>query len=190
MFDFSWSEIAIIVIVALVFIRPADLPVALKTLSKGIKAVRKLASEFQGHVDEMVREADLGDVRDQFRDLKRFDFRDRVEKAIDSDGSLRREFSSPPSLSLPPPKALGINDTAREGGVEAASAMAEPVEAIEPPQTSAPSILPPTTAKRLERERERWYPPSILPPATVEHGGRRVRLGGNTKAASGHQMRS
>ncbi|WP_264817866.1 Sec-independent protein translocase protein TatB, partial [Acidomonas methanolica] len=105
MFDFSWSEIAIIVIVALVFIRPADLPVALRALSRGVRAVRRMAAEFQGHVDEMVREADMGEVREQFRDLRRFDLRTKVERAIDADGTLRRSFEPPPSLSLAPPLA-------------------------------------------------------------------------------------
>lgn len=160
MFDFSWSEIAIIVIVALVFIRPADLPVALRGLSRGVRAVRRMAAEFQGHVDEMVREADMGEVREQFRDLRRFDLRTKVERAIDADGTLRRSFEPPPSLSLAPPLAP-----------------APVLPAPEPEPVEAPAILPPSTARRLARERERWYPPSILPPVMVQHGSRRVRLG-------------
>lgn len=70
MFDFSFSEIALFVMVAMVFIRPKDLPVAIRTLSNGLKAMRRMAAEFQSHVDEMVREADLSEARDQFRDLK------------------------------------------------------------------------------------------------------------------------
>ena len=92
MFDFSFSEIALFVVVAMVFIRPKDLPVAIRTLSNGIKAMRRMAGEFQSHIDDMVREADLSEARDQFRDLKNFNLRDRVTKAIDSDNSIRRSL--------------------------------------------------------------------------------------------------
>ncbi|AOX21277.1 Sec-independent protein translocase protein TatB [Kozakia baliensis] len=167
MFDFSWSEIALIVVVALVFIGPKDMPVAIRTLSRGIKAVRRMASEFQSHVDDMVREADLGEAREQFRDLKRLDFRDRVTKAIDGDNAIRDsfKFEPPPSLSSPPqssPVAPSYNEPALE----------HPSEADLP----APAILPPTTARRLNRERPRWHPPTILPPLRVIHNGKRVAI--------------
>ncbi|KXV22593.1 preprotein translocase subunit TatB, partial [Gluconobacter japonicus] len=54
MFDFSFSEIALFVVVAMIFIRPKDLPVAIRTLSNGIKAMRRMAGEFQSHIDDMV----------------------------------------------------------------------------------------------------------------------------------------
>ena len=63
MFDFAWSEIALIGIVALVAIGPKDLPVAIKAVAEMIKKARRMAGEFQTHVDEMVREANLHDVR-------------------------------------------------------------------------------------------------------------------------------
>ena len=92
MFDFSFSEIALFVVVAMVFIRPKDLPVAIRTLSNGIKAMRRMAGEFQSHIDDMVREADLSEARDQFRDMKNFNLRERVTKAIDIDNLIRRRL--------------------------------------------------------------------------------------------------
>ncbi|CAI9120319.1 Sec-independent protein translocase protein TatB [Brytella acorum] len=160
MFDFSWSEIALTVIVALVFIGPKDLPVALRTLSKGVKAIRRMASEFQSHVDEMVRDADLGEVRDQFRDLKTFNIRDRFDRAIDPDRSIVRSFEPPPSLSVPPSSYAPVAE----------------VPVLEE-SVSAPAILPPALGRRLARERAKWYAPAIIPPPTVTHGRRRVSLG-------------
>ena len=63
MFDFAWSEIALIAVVALIAIGPKDMPVAIRAVTGGIKKARRMAAEFQTHVDEMVREADLDDVR-------------------------------------------------------------------------------------------------------------------------------
>ncbi|BBC79597.1 Sec-independent protein translocase TatB [Acetobacter orientalis] len=96
MFDFAWSEIALIGAVALVVIGPKDLPVAIRGLAKAVKKARGLASEFQSHVDEMVREADLSEVRDHVRDFRNLNVRGRLMKAIDADGSLARTFESSP----------------------------------------------------------------------------------------------
>jgi len=65
MFDFAWSEIALIGVVALIAIGPKDMPAAIKSVTDVIKKARRMASEFQTHVDEMVRDANLQEVRDQ-----------------------------------------------------------------------------------------------------------------------------
>jgi sec-independent protein translocase protein TatB len=62
MFGFSWGEIGIIMAVALIAIGPKDFPVAIRTVTGLMKKARGLASEFQGHVDEMMREANIADV--------------------------------------------------------------------------------------------------------------------------------
>jgi len=113
MFDFAWSEIAIIGVVALVLIGPKDMPVALKGVTDMIKKARRMAGEFQGHVDEMLREADLGEVRQQFNEIRSFNIKGMVERAVDADGTLRRTMTgnplapdpvSPTTVAAPPPE--------------------------------------------------------------------------------------
>src|ERR1700704_3278960 len=96
MFDFAWAEIALIAAVALVVIGPKDLPVALRAISGFVKKARRMAGEFQTHVDEMMRDADLKDVKDSFNQIRNFDFRSRVERAVDPDHSLRDTFNNNP----------------------------------------------------------------------------------------------
>src|ERR1700712_6081235 len=96
MFDFAWSEILLIGAVALIAIGPKDMPAAIRTVSGMVKKPRRMAGEFQTHVDEMVREADLGDVRDSINQIRNFDFKGTVERAVDPDGSLRTTFASNP----------------------------------------------------------------------------------------------
>ncbi|MBS1087704.1 Sec-independent protein translocase protein TatB [Gluconobacter wancherniae] len=188
MFDFSWSEIALLVVVALIFIGPKDLPVAIRTLSRGLKAMRKMASEFQTHVDDMVRDADLSEARDQFRDLKRFDFRERMTKAIDGDNSIRRslEIDAPVGATAGTAIASGVSDLPRVPapppppppytfGMDAQPYNARMQEA-ERELAGAPSILPPATARRLLNERPRWRAPDILPPVRAIHRGARVAI--------------
>ena len=71
MFDFSWGEVMLIGGVALVFIPPKDLPKALRTVGQMTTKVRRMASEFQGQLNEALREAELDDVRREVQDLNR-----------------------------------------------------------------------------------------------------------------------
>ena len=196
MFDFSFSEIALFVVVAMIFIRPKDLPVAIRTLSNGIKAMRRMAGEFQSHIDDMVREADLSETRDQLRDLKNFNIRDRVTRAIDGDNSIRRSLelettgtSSRPSTlnDLPqvpapppmPPPSFGGGDSKPYNAMMQDQAE----EGLNDDIVDAPSILPPATARRLMHERPRWRAPDILPPVMAIHHGRRVAISSTEKDA-------
>lgn len=193
MFDFSFSEIALFVMVAMVFIRPKDLPVAIRTLSNGLKAMRRMAGEFQSHVDEMVREADLSEARDQFRDLKNFNLRDRVTKAIDGDNSIRRSLELdtpakasaadlpkvPPAPPLPPPPLTDLKTVPYNARPQFEPVVDLPVQEeldVNEDVACAPSILPPSTARRLQHERSRWLAPDILPPVRAIHAGRRIPI--------------
>ena len=199
MFDFAWSEIALIGAVALVVIGPKDLPVAIRGLAKVVKKARNLAGEFQSHVDGMVREADLGEMRDHVRDLRNLNVRGRIMKAIDADGSLKSTFESSPldgpvmrapagprALDAPastPISPAGANAMLEErsiglpslppGGHQPLYESAAVAEEV----ADAPPELPPSIVRRVLRERERLFPPAILPPVRVLHGGRSVAPG-------------
>ena len=89
MFDFAWSEIALIAVVAMIAIGPKDMPAAIRAVTGWVKKARRMAAEFQTHVDEMVREADLSEVRASINEIRNFDVRGEIEKTIDADGSIR-----------------------------------------------------------------------------------------------------
>jgi len=92
MFDIGWSEIAVIVVVALIVIGPKDLPRVLKTVGIWVRKARMLTRDFQNSVDEMIREADMEDVRRQATELRNLNIAREVEKTIDPSGSLRDAF--------------------------------------------------------------------------------------------------
>src|SRR4051812_29085622 len=150
MFDFAWSEIALIGVVALVLIGPKDLPVAIKAVAETIKKARRMAGEFQTHVDEMVREANLQEVRDQFNDLRRMDIKHQILKAVDEDGSIRKTLSDPMVDFSPPPPAVPVHDTAPLPETTVAEHAAHDIPA---PQPDAPAVVPPA-----------FVPPSFVPP--------------------------
>ena len=100
MLDIGWSEIALIAVVALVVIGPKDLPKVLKTVGIWVRKARMLTRDFQNSVDEMIREADLEDVRRQATELRNINIGREVEKTIDPSGSLRDAFD--PNITARP----------------------------------------------------------------------------------------
>ena len=68
MFGIDSSELLLIAIVALVVIGPKELPGLLRTWGKWMAQMRGMAAEFRGHVDEMVRQSELDEVKKQLTD--------------------------------------------------------------------------------------------------------------------------
>ena len=130
MFDFAGSEIAILGAVALVLIGPREMPVAIRIVARMLKKVRRIAGEFQQHVDQMVREADLGDVQSTFRDLSSMNLKQIIADAVDHDGSLSRAFDEPLVQDQTPPPAS-----------EAATRRSPPT--AQPQDGPVPSFIPP-----------------------------------------------
>ena len=171
MFDFAWSEIALIGVLALVLIGPKDLPIAMKAVSQTIKKARRMAGEFQTHVDEMVREADLHEVRDTFNDLRRMDIKGQLLRAVDGDGTLQKTIADsaadPASFSpLPPPVPIHDSPALPEMAVERHAA--EGLDAAS--EIEAPAFVPPHYAgSRAYRPAPAFIPPAAAmlqnPPA-------------------------
>lgn len=62
MFDIGWSEILLIVIVAVVVIGPKELPTALRTAGRWIGQMRRVSNHFRAGLDAMIREAELEEM--------------------------------------------------------------------------------------------------------------------------------
>ncbi len=159
MFGLDWTEIALIGVVALIAIGPKDLPIAIKTLAGFLKKARRMAGDFQGHVDEMVREANLHEVRDQISQLRNFDIKNEITKAVDSDGSIRATLNENPLA--PPVYTPPSTDTVVEE--YATPAIPDPVPAVQ-----APSFIPPTwdIVAPQPPAPPPPVPPAFLPPDT------------------------
>jgi sec-independent protein translocase protein TatB len=173
MFDFAWSEFALIGVVALIAIGPKDMPVAIRTVAQMVKKARRMAGEFQTHVDEMVREANLDEVRGQINEIRNFDFKGAINRAVDSDGSIRKTFSEDPlkTTSFPPVAETPAVDTAAvaSGVIEAAPDPTPPGEPAGPPEpvvmaSEAVSLAPASEIGPVAVEAPAFIPPSIASP--------------------------
>jgi sec-independent protein translocase protein TatB len=132
MFGIEWSELAVIAVVALIVIGPKDLPRALRTLGIWVRKARAVSREFQSSVEQMVREAELEEVRREIEQASKTNLQHELEKTIDPKGELAEALKPPamPSLTEPPKAA------APPAGSPAA---AEPN--ILPPPSPAPTPL-------------------------------------------------
>ncbi|HEV3372884.1 MAG TPA: Sec-independent protein translocase protein TatB [Xanthobacteraceae bacterium] len=69
MFDFSWSELLLIGVVALIFIGPKELPGVLRTLGQWMSKIRRMAGEFQNQFHDAMREAELADIKKEVDEM-------------------------------------------------------------------------------------------------------------------------
>jgi sec-independent protein translocase protein TatB len=148
MFGIDSPELLVIAIVALVVIGPKELPGLLKTWGKWMAQMRGMASEFRGHVDEMVRQSELDQVKQQL---------------LDSTSGLDIK-------SLDPTKE--IRETIQEGMSEGQKALAEAKSSFDNPLAepeSAPQVAVDTALEALpEPTTTQPQTPTKPPPAAPE----------------------
>lgn len=93
MLDIGWQELFIVAILAILVVGPKDLPRALKTVMQYVRKARGLAREFQNGVDEMVREADLDDLKKDLTKIGRSGgLENTIKEAVDPTGELTKEM--------------------------------------------------------------------------------------------------
>jgi sec-independent protein translocase protein TatB len=92
MFDIGWQELIIIGALVIIVVGPKDLPRVLKTIMGMVRKARGMAREFQSSVDDLIREADLDDMKHQVESAGRVDLNKRVEETLDPDGKLKESL--------------------------------------------------------------------------------------------------
>lgn len=172
MFDFAWSEIALIAVVAMILIGPKDMPVAIRAVTGWVKKARRMAAEFQTHVDEMVREADLSEIRSSINEIRNFDIKGEIERTIDADGSIRSTFASDPLAETTAAPASVEEIAVSEPAIEAPPPSPEPIGPVEPCGPQAPAFVPPNFVVAAAAQKGAAEAPAFIPPDVVRqrHG--------------------
>jgi sec-independent protein translocase protein TatB len=134
MFDFAWSELALIAVVALVVIGPKDLPRVMRLVGQWVHRARAIAREFQGSLDQMVREAELEEMKNQLDRATNFDIEREIHRTVDPGGDIQRSLTDPVLANplIDPPKPKVTEKTAEPAAIEA-----KPVEEIPHPSASS-----------------------------------------------------
>jgi sec-independent protein translocase protein TatB len=68
MFGFDSAELAIIAVLALVFIGPKELPKVMRTVGYWVGRVRGMARHFTSGIEDMVRQAELEEMEKKWRE--------------------------------------------------------------------------------------------------------------------------
>ena len=147
MLDFSWSELALIGVVALVVIGPKDLPKALRTAGVWVRKARTISREFQSSVEQMMREAELDEVKKQIETVSSVNIAKEIEKVVDPTGDLAESLKPP---EMPDLNKIVNETTAPEPAAPGAEPLAPPAAgealpaATESPTTESPTPESPT----------------------------------------------
>ena len=142
MFDLAWGEILVIGLVAVLVLGPKELPQAMRTFAKALRKVRSLGSEFQGHFNEMLREAELDDVRKQVQKFSQTSLPEHVTNYIDPKGEIGKEVQTTfqdPDAPLPAPNPAPVTNVP---GTPEAAAVEAPMPAPTSETTEAETVAP------------------------------------------------
>jgi sec-independent protein translocase protein TatB len=167
MFDFlSWAHIAVIAAAALIFIGPKDMPVAIRSITTMLKKARRMAGEFQGQMDDLVKEANLHEVRDGIAEIRGgLNIRNQIGRMIDPDNAIRSAFTDPMSAT---PMAAGrpaspdlepVETVAVGQFPEYAIARPDDLEPARAGEAGRPAFIPPSIT--LTEQRPAFIPPGI-----------------------------
>ena len=143
MFGIDSPELLVIAVVALVVIGPKELPGMLRSWGKWMAQMRGMASEFRGHVDEMVRQSELDDVKKQLEaspglDLQSLDPTKQIKSAI-------QEGMAEGEKAVAEAKSTFDNPLAEPESAPQVAAEPQPAIAESAPVASEPLSEPATT---------------------------------------------
>jgi sec-independent protein translocase protein TatB len=99
--DLSWSHILLVLIVALVVVGPKDLPKLMRTIGQWMGKARQMADQFRKSFDDMTRQAELDDLRNELESLRSRRPFAETEREL-NEAILPPELTSSPPVSAKP----------------------------------------------------------------------------------------
>ena len=177
MFDVGWSEMALVLLVALIVIGPKDLPRVARTMGQWVGKGRAMAREFQRALEDMAREAELDKVKNEIEKAGRTNVGKTIEKTIDPSGELGKAFD-------PKADSKGAGGGRRTKGDRPASVEAHPAGAAGAPDRPAePPESHPPAGNGAAVARERTEPARGAAPAGPAQPDNRAPAGNGAGAA-------
>jgi sec-independent protein translocase protein TatB len=149
MFEIAWSELFVVLVVAIIVVGPKDLPVMLRTFGRMIGKLRRSADDFRRQFDESMREAGGDDLQRELAELRRNNPLNEIRNTIEQ---AARDATEPPRLPTPeasqstPQAAPVVHETLPEASAAvippAPDTSAAPVAETAPVPASIPVAEP------------------------------------------------
>lgn len=100
MFDIAWTELLVIIVVALVVVGPKDLPRMMRTVGQWAGRARAMADQFRRSFDDLARQTELDELRSEVNRLQhqRIDPAAEIETAMYPTGN---PLASSPTADIP-----------------------------------------------------------------------------------------
>jgi sec-independent protein translocase protein TatB len=144
MFEIAWSELFIILVVAIIVVGPKELPGMLRGLGRIIGKLRRSADDFRRQFDESMREAGGEDLHRELNELRRHnplnEIRNTIEEAARE--ATQPKLPAPESYVDKPEEPPVPHETPAEQGAKPApqpAIPATPAEAAPNPATPGPA---------------------------------------------------
>lgn len=83
MFDIGWPELFLIAVVVLLVVGPRELPKVLRNVGIWVGKAKVVTREFRTHVDDMIRESEIEEVRGQIDSAGQMNLDSITENTID-----------------------------------------------------------------------------------------------------------
>jgi len=106
MFDIGWDELLVIAIVALVVIGPKDLPHAFRIAGRWMRRARTMAREFQSHIDDLMQESELNELKREISDVPRPKIMDEIDSELMSGQMPKKTLVTEPVKAPAAPVAV------------------------------------------------------------------------------------
>lgn len=163
MFEIGWTEILVVVLVAVVVLKPKDIPEMARSAGAFIAKMRGMAGEFQGQFNDALKDAKLDDVKkviDEVRELKNLSpvqqAREALVKLADEANAVKSELQN---VATTTSASIAATTTAVTSGFNSPGSETTPAQTAELPGNLG--IVPPEPAPLLNLD------PLAAPPAPV-----------------------
>jgi len=157
MFDIGWQELFIIAVLVVIVVGPKDLPRTLRAIMGWVRKARTLAREFQDGVDDVVRQADLEDTKNQIGEVGDFDLGKKLKDGLGLSDALKSDvedaLSGVPDAVEKPAVVAGTEKKASRPAKKAARKknLASPVRKAASAKTDKPARPKKAAARRPSR---------------------------------------
>jgi sec-independent protein translocase protein TatB len=141
MFDFGWTHILILLVVALVVVGPKDLPKVMRTLGQWAGRARSMADQFRRSFDDMARPSELDELRNEVSRLKHETTRPMTDLDYQSFGIDPKELPRLDEVGAAPPAAFSAP--------AAETAAASPAPAAPPAASESGAVVHPAAATHV-----------------------------------------
>lgn len=138
MFELGWTEIVVIAIVLIIVVGPKDLPGMLRSFGRMMTKLRSMAGEFRSQFDEVLKEAELDDVKKTLSEARKLNPARELRDAMnplkqageglkaDLDRTMREKPKSSETVAKKDPGASEATAAAAASGGAAATGAAKP----------------------------------------------------------------